>query len=210
MSSFFSYWPMKYELFVITFWQSYAWPLTKHRKNCECCPTACPKWNKGPPWKFPGDLEISRGPWNFQGPWIFPGPGNFQATLKFPGVCVFYTHGKFQGGSKGKCISQSTTPPLKNRAWFCYQKSAQTFIFDNRVTMLISFRPLSLSIGKLIRLIHHSSLDNALFLEVTFMNCSLITEIFIVPSFCVVIWFFFISLMPLHSLTIALCRFPCQ
>ena len=164
--------------------------------------TACPKWNKGPPWKFPGDLEISRGPWNFQGPWIFPGPGNFQVTLKFPGVCVFYTHGKFQGGSKGKCISQSTTPPLKNRAWFCYQKSAQTFIFDNRVTMLISFRPLSLSIRKFIRLIHHSSLDNALFIEVTFMNCSLITEIFIVPSFCVVIWFFFISLMPLHSLTI--------
>ena len=122
--------------------------------------TACPKWNKGPPWKFPGDLEISRGPWNFQGPWIFPGPGNFQATLKFPGVCVFYTHGKFQGGSKGKCISQSTTPPLKNRAWFCYQKSAQTFIFDNRVTMLISFRPLSLSIGKLIRLIHHSSFND--------------------------------------------------
>ena len=59
--------------------------------------TARPRWIKVPPWEFPGDLKISRGPGKIQGPWIFPGPGNFQDTWKFPGEYVYYTPGKFQG-----------------------------------------------------------------------------------------------------------------
>ena len=42
--------------------------------------------------KFPGALEISRGPGFFQVLEIFRAPENFQVF-----VCV-YTHGKFQGG----------------------------------------------------------------------------------------------------------------
>ena len=71
--------------------------------------TVCPTWNKVPPWKFPGDLKISRGPGFFQVLEIFRAPENFQ-------VFVCYIPMENSRGGTGKCSSQSTTAPLKTWA----------------------------------------------------------------------------------------------
>ena len=69
------------------------------------CEIRHPPRNFQEAWKFPGVLEISRGPGFFQALEIFRAPENFQ-------VSVYFIPMENSREGTEKCISKNTTNPL--------------------------------------------------------------------------------------------------